>query len=367
MSGAPDVAVVGAGIAGCAVAALLAERGAAVAIFERDDVAAAASGRNSGLLQQPLAADLAALHAPSLDLYRETGLALPDDPTGLLFVSDEPGGEQALAAALAEELPGCAVSALDEAALRQLEPALAPGLVGCLAATGHPVRPASATRAFAERARRAGTSLARGCEVRPVVREGRAVGVVDRAGVVSPAGAVVVAAGPWSARLVDPTGRWAPLLARWGATVELALAAPPRLPIEEAGVAAGTSGGDALAFSMVTSDGATVLGSSFGAEEPGPPVAEAVRRHGERFVHGVMDAAVVETRACIRPMSIDGRPILGPVSGVEGLHVLTGHGPWGLSIGPATAALVATALLGGAAIDASLAAARFGPPPEPAG
>ena len=51
---APDVAIVGGGIVGCALAAFLAEDGARVRLYERAVLAAGASGRNSGLLQHPM-------------------------------------------------------------------------------------------------------------------------------------------------------------------------------------------------------------------------------------------------------------------------------------------------------------------------
>ena len=51
-------------------------------------------------------------------------------------------------------------------------------------------------------------------------------------------------------------------------------------------------------------------------------------------------------RACARPISADGRPLLGPLPAIEGLFVATGHGPWGVSLGPGSARLVADAVLG---------------------
>jgi glycine/D-amino acid oxidase-like deaminating enzyme len=44
------------------------------------------------------------------------------------------------------------------------------------------------------------------------------------------------------------------------------------------------------------------------------------------------------------------------------VHVAAGHGPWGISIGPATAALAAEAILGRRAIPSELAAGRLGAP-----
>jgi glycine/D-amino acid oxidase-like deaminating enzyme len=58
-------------------------------------------------------------------------------------------------------------------------------------------------------------------------------------------------------------------------------------------------------------------------------------------------------RRCARPLSPDGRPLLGPVAGIEGLHVASGHGPWGVTLGPASAELVAAAVLDPAAVIAA--------------
>jgi glycine/D-amino acid oxidase-like deaminating enzyme len=74
---APDVAVVGGGIVGCAAAAYLAEGGARVVLYERDRVASAASGRNSGVLQDPFDPQLRPLFDASLAAYAELdGFAL---------------------------------------------------------------------------------------------------------------------------------------------------------------------------------------------------------------------------------------------------------------------------------------------------
>ena len=92
MSGAPDFAVIGGGIVGCSLAAFLAEAGASVVLYEREAIAAGASGRNSGVVQHPLDAQLVDLYEESLEHYRTLGrgFELPEDPVGLLLVSDEP-------------------------------------------------------------------------------------------------------------------------------------------------------------------------------------------------------------------------------------------------------------------------------------
>jgi glycine/D-amino acid oxidase-like deaminating enzyme len=61
---------------------------------------------------------------------------------------------------------------------------------------------------------------------------------------------------------------------------------------------------------------------------------------------------------CARPQSVDSRPFIGPVAGVKGLFVCAGHGPWGISTGPASAHMVVQAILNGAAVPRELAADR---------
>jgi len=70
VSGAPDFAVIGGGIVGCSLAAFLAEAGASVVLYEREAIAAGASGRNSGVVQHPFDAALVDLYEESLEHYR---------------------------------------------------------------------------------------------------------------------------------------------------------------------------------------------------------------------------------------------------------------------------------------------------------
>jgi len=61
---------------------------------------------------------------------------------------------------------------------------------------------------------------------------------------------------------------------------------------------------------------------------------------------------------CARPQSVDGRPFIGQVAGTGGLFVCAGHGPWGISTGPASAAMAARAVLDGTPPPRELEASR---------
>jgi glycine/D-amino acid oxidase-like deaminating enzyme len=362
-SRSPDVAIIGAGIVGCALAAFLAEGGARVAVFECDDVAAAASGRNSGIVVHPLDETLVPLFAESVEHYRTLGhgFALPPPP-GLLLLARSKAALGAEEAALAQRFPELRPEPLAGAALREEEPALAPGVAAIRVDTGHPVPPAAATRAFAARARAAGAAIHTGAAATPAVAGGRAQGV--RAdGTTMPAGAVVVAAGPWTPAVAGGWDGRPPIAPVWGVNVEVALAELPRHVLEEAGVEGITAAPDEVGsiFSLVTAEGSTSLGSTFLLERPEPdPIAPVLKARGARFVPALAQARIVSARVCGRPQSLDGRPLLGPAPGVDALYVAAGHGPWGISCGPASGRLVADALLGRGAIPAAFAAGRFG-------
>ena len=195
MTEAPDVAVVGAGIVGCALGAFLAEAGASVLVVERDGVASAASGRNSGVLQHPMDAALAPLYEESLRHYRELGV-LPDEPSGVLMLARSEAGLTAELAGLRDAFPELRGQALAPDELAALEPALAPDLTGVRLDTGYPIGPTAATNAFADRARAAGATIVTGAGAE-LARGGLTVGGEPR-----PSGAVVVAAGPWTPAIV---------------------------------------------------------------------------------------------------------------------------------------------------------------------
>ena len=360
MSPPTDVAIIGGGIVGCAAAAFLAEAGVRVDLYEQDEVASAASGRNSGSVQHPFDPVLRDLHVETLRHYRELDdFELPAEAAGVLMLASERAVLEPSLADLARNSPELAPALLAPDELRSVEPAVGPGLWGCRLDTGYPVRPGAATRAFAKRAYAAGARFHEGETAWPWVIAGRARGVLA-AGVRRPAGAVLVAAGPWTPEVIDPTRAWRPIVPVWGAVADVEMDEPPRHVLEEAGVEAVGAGGPASIFSLVPADGRVSVGSTFLPEAPDAPAwAPTLRRAGERFVPGLRRAKVVGARACARPQSFDGRPLVGELPDQEGLWTAAGHGPWGISAGPGTARVVADALLGTAAVPAALSVARF--------
>lgn len=348
---------------GCAAAAFLAEAGARVELFEAGELAGAASGRNSGALQHPFDGVLAELHAETMDHIHELdGLTLPAAPRGLVMLSDDRGSLGEVAAQIGRDTPELRPELLDERELQRQEPSLAGGLQGCRLETGWPVRPAAVTLAFAERARRAGAHLREDSTAWPWMTGSRVRGVLAD-GVRRTADRVLVAAGPWTPEVVDTTGAWRPIAPVWGVVVEVRLPDPPLQVVEELGVEDVKSGaqgaGGQLLFSAVTAAGVTSVGTTLLEDQPEPEVwVDPLLAGGARYLPALARARVDGVRACGRPQSFDGRPLVGEMEDTAGLWVAAGHGPWGLSTGAATARLVADALLHGARVPPALAVAR---------
>ncbi len=372
-----DVVVIGGGIIGCAAAAIMADRGARVVLVEGSAIGAGASGRNLGAIQHPFDPMLTPLYAESLTRYRaladasggafEVGVA----PAGLLLLNPDPEAAARQVAHYRGVDPSLAPELLDPEQVLALEPSLAPGPSGIRLATGFPIPPASATAAWADLAEERGAELLIGVPGHPIVDGERAVGVALDDGSAIHADAVLVAAGPWTPRLVDPDGTWRPIIPTYGVTVQLRLdGAAPHHVVEEDDVdsinrsQATTEGAPdaepASLFSIASAEGISTLGSTFLATEPDPATIEPLLlRRAAVFLPAVADAEVVGRRMCARPQSVDGRPFIGAAEGVQGLFVCAGHGPWGISTGPASAAIAARAVLDGTPPPPELAASRL--------
>jgi glycine/D-amino acid oxidase-like deaminating enzyme len=374
-----DVVVIGGGIIGCAAAAIMADRGAAVVLVEESAVGAGASGRNLGAIQHPFDAVLAGLYAESLSRYRALaaagyGFAMGSEPAGLLLLNRDPDAAADHARDMRDAFPDLGAELIAPDDLQRLEPSLAPGPAAVRLETGFPVPPDAATAAWASLAEERGASIVVGAGARPLESDGGVGGVVLADGSAIGADAVLVAAGPRSAPLIDPSGSWQPIRSTWGVTIQLRLdGKAPRHVVEEDEVdgisraEAATARADEAdgaddppsLFSLATAGGITTLGSTFLPAEPDPArIGSLLLRRAAAFLPAVVEAELVGRRMCARPQSVDGRPFIGPVPDVEGLFVCAGHGPWGISTGPASAAMAARAILDGTLPPPELEASR---------
>jgi sarcosine oxidase subunit beta len=215
-----DVAVIGAGSTGLAVAFFLAGRGADVLVLERSGVAAGASGVQPGGVRQQWATRVNCLLArESLGFYRELAERLGRevdarfDPCGYLFLAHGPEllAELTANVALQNEL-GIPSRILSAGEAGELVPGLdVSSLAGAAwnGEDGYFDRPQTVVEAFAAAA------LARGArleitDVRSLRREGSGWLLETGAGSVR-ARTVVVAAAADTAALVEPLGVAVPI------------------------------------------------------------------------------------------------------------------------------------------------------------
>ena len=378
-----DVVVIGGGIIGCAAAAIMADRGARVVLVEGSAIGAGASGRNLGAVQHPFDPVLAELFVESLTRYRALSdvaandFTIPAAPVGLMLLSPDADAASAQAKRMHDAFPELEPESLTPEEVQRLEPALSPGPAAVRLETGYPIPPASATEAWASLAEERGAVVVIGQPGRPEMDGERVAGVTLHDGTPIAADAVLVAAGPWSPTLVDPSGQWRPIVSTWGVTIQLRLAgAAPRHIIEEDDEAellnraeAATARAAAIEpdaepdppslFSIATAGGISTIGSTFLPDEPDTArIGSLLLRRAAAFMPAVVEAELIGRRVCARPQSVDGRPFIGPVAGAAGLFVCAGHGPWGISTGPATAAMAARAVLDGTLPPPELAASR---------
>lgn len=368
-----DAVVVGGGVVGTACALALARDGAAVTLLERADLAAGASGRNHGLVLSPTDPVLVPMATATLDAYlgivdqAPVPVRLDPEPLGCLVVAGEDEQERASGRAQAEATATCGVTVehLDASGLAEVEASMAKDLVeGWLLDDGRRLDPAALTVSMALLARARGADVRRHVAVRALrTTSDRVTGVITDQGPVE-AGVTVVAAGPDSSALLRPVGVHLPSIGARGWLVHVGRsAAGPRRIVERAGwhplpdeealppptvdvLAGGGDGADVGTLIHPTFDGSYVLGGSRqgAAEPPDPSVPATIARLAAELFPGFTDAPVLGSTSGIRPMSPDGRPLVGPAG--DGLVVATGHGSQGVILGGGTGALVA-ALVGG--------------------
>ena len=372
MSTPGHVIVCGAGVVGASVAYFLARRGVRVTVVERSGVACAASGKSGGFLALdwcdgsplgPLARASFALHA---ELARELGTdhGYRRMETFMLAARERggrPGGHRVPAPTWLDG-EGTVIDALGTAE------------------TTAQVDPARFTAALLAAAQTRGAALRLGVVEKVLLDAGAARSVVVD-GTAVEADAVVLAMGPWTGRAAAglPLPRIRGLK---GHSVTLAAAGvPPHALFVDYRMANGRRlepeifprpGGEVYVCGMA--DPAPLPDSPDAVEVSEEACAVLARAAGRVSTH-LAAARVIRRQACYRPVTDDGLPLIGPVPGVAGAFVATGHGPWGMLNAPATGQALAELIVDGAAssVDlrpfdpARLAPAVAGDAPAPSG
>lgn len=372
-----DVAVIGGGVIGLAIAWRAAQRGHRVCVLERGELGGGASHVAAGMLAPVTEADAGELALLRLGLRSahawprfaaELEAAAGADPglrrSGALVVARDRDEAEALERELALRIDlDLDVERLLPSAARRLEPALAPTVRLALDVPGdHSADPRALLLALAQAARRAGVTLRTNAPAERVEsHDGRISGVGLAGGELVRAERVVVAAGVWS-----------------GAITGL-----PRIPLRPVkgqilrlrDRAHGGPGRDLLqrivrfegGYLVPRGDGRYVLGATmeergFDTSVTAGGLYELLRDAGE-LVPGVHELVVEEMSAGLRPATPDNAPVLGPAEELRGLHWAAGHHRNGILLAPVTADIVVDGLAddGGAEpVSRAFAATRFG-------
>ena len=353
---ASDVAIIGGGIMGSAIALRLAQRGIGVTVIERGIPGAEASSAAAGILGPQMEAEgpgpLLELGLKSRALYPAlaaelrdlTGIDVGYDRSGVLAVAFDEAGEAALSARRAWQLGrGLRVDSLSGDAARAREPALGPAVRAALAFTDDAqVVARDLARAFSQAAAGAGARFLTGRYVRRVVIANDAVTGVELDGDVLPAGVVVVAAGSWSG-LVDGAGV-PPTVVRpaRGQLVSIETRPPLFRHVVSApgGYLVPRRDGTVLA-------GSTVEMAGFRKEVTVGGLA-AILTLARTVIPALADAPVTGTWSNFRPFTEDHLPVLGATR-VRGLVLATGHFRNGILLAPITAQAIAELIATGQA------------------
>jgi D-amino-acid dehydrogenase len=288
------------------------------------------------------------LNARTLELYdelRDSGVAFEMHSAGLVFAALTAGGMKSVRnqfAMLAESGWGGAVEEWDRQRITAEEPALADNLAGALFAPDQRhVRPESLVRGLLQALRGSGVQIAEHAAVESVTRRNGKWSIAA-GGETYSADAAVIAAGVWTSSIVRQLGVRLPVQAAKGYSLTAR--------------GSGTSPRHALYLEEVKigvtpfDDGTRIAGT---LELAGIDLDLNTRR-----MTALVKAAAPYLRdwqprdprvewAGLRPLAPDGLPVIGELPGQDGLYVATGHGTLGVTLSPATAALLAPLVVDG--------------------
>jgi glycine oxidase len=349
----PDVAIIGGGIIGCAIARALALRGAGrIVVLERGQLGAEASNAAAGVLAVASSraprgvlfdlkrAGASLFPALTAELADETGIDSEYSTAGLLdlaFTSREAERLDRLVTRRREQ--GFTIDLLDADAVRARHPEVNPAVRrGAWFADDRAVNNSRLVEALHASARARGVDFRLGAAVTRADRQRERVTALEAGGERFAPGQVIVAAGAWSAAVGALFGVKIPVRTDRGEM----MAVRPRAPL---GLTLSWRDG----YLVPRADGEVLIGSTSarGATEKIVTATAAATLLGRavRMMPGLAEAPLVRSWAGLRPLSTLRRPIIGPLRGFANVTLACGHHRSGILLAPITAQLVAELLV----------------------
>ncbi len=373
--------VVGAGIAGAAVARELAMRGAEVVVVERGSLACGASSHGEGnlLVSDKLVGPELELAKLSLSAWRDLADLAGERfeyraKGGLVVALDEAelGRLERLAAEQARSGVSCELLAPQE--LAKLEPELALDLAGgVFYPEDAQVQPMAAVRVLIDQARSKGAKILLGQAVLGARRgpDAKIVSLLTTDGPLSLSGAVFNCAGVEASHVARVCGGFMPLRPRRGVVLVVERCRGfVNHKVYEAGYVSGVydmaKGAAVSAVVESTEAGTLLLGSSREwasySSEVSPSLISAIARRAVRLFPKLAQLKLIRYYVGFRPTSPDGFPIIGRDISVTNLYHVGGQEGAGVGLALGAAALGAAWLSGDPLPDYAKAFApeRFG-------
>jgi sarcosine oxidase subunit beta len=355
-----DVVVIGGGCAGSSISWQLAKQGAGrIVQIEKSGIAAGATGWSSAIIRQHYTHEtLARMALRALRVYQNFGDVVGGDAgfrqTGFLVLVGPADAETLAANVAMHRQVGINARMVAPDDLGQFEPRAARDDVGAVAwepEAGY-ADPVSTTNGYAAAARRLGVDQRIGTTVTGLrVESGRIVAVETDKGTIE-SRAVVVAAGYRTRELLAPLGFDVPLT-------------PVRHPIAIVQRTPGFGAAHPIVSDRINGayyrpEGAelTLIGTTAADDGRIDPEIDAVRLPTDDEQAALIERFCLrfptEGAATLRPgytgvydCSPDLQPMLGPVPGVEGLHIAVGFSGHGFKLSPVVGELVAEKVLTG--------------------
>ena len=341
---------------GCATAYFLATRGIKATVIERESIGSCASGFAAGLLNplnghgipgpvELLAQESFRMHLDMAGHLRdETGVDPQYAPISCVWAGfeEEANREFEVLFQLANRLQGFPARWLDAREVRKLEPRVSPRvMVGMRVEGMRQVESYKYTLALAKAAEKHGATFRHGTLHGISSSGGRVTGVMLEHEEVA-CESLVLAMGPWTGQAGSWLGLPVPVEPLKGQILRLEMDGPP---LEHALY---RSGGGYMASKP---DGLTWVGTTeerVGFDDrPTQEARESIMEGALDVMPSLAGARLALQTACLRPVSEDGLPILGPVPGWVGVYIATGAGRKGILLGPAMARATADLVAAG--------------------
>ncbi|MDP7579200.1 MAG: glycine oxidase ThiO [SAR202 cluster bacterium] len=349
MSNTTDVAIIGGGVIGCSIAYQLAKRGIGSTLFEKDRFASGASGATAGIVGPLRHIDAwvestREMGLQSLELFPTLASELFDagvDPqfrqSGILRVARTTEYAESLRGELIwqQEL-GLGVGWLNQYEVREREPEIAHDVIGGIFSPkeGY-VRGKRYVDSLVHAARELGATCLEGVEVIGLKFDGdKVIGVRTHEGTV------------YAEHTILATGPWTGLNDRWiNGKLPIQPAKGERILLRKTGFIpqCPVNGFEGYIIPQLDGDllvAATRIENQFDEDVTATGVLKMINMAVSLFPT-LAEAIYVCGRAGVRPMTPDGIPLIGPISGKEGLSVATGHDHVGIMLSPATGVMVA--------------------------